>query len=351
MASLYNKAGVVRIYQGHRRTGLVYAIAWSPDGTAIASTSANSGHMPGPIRPSSFRISPIESVRPSPRIREKWERIDDRVHVWNPLTGKGIATYSRHVNAVMSIDFSPSGRQIATACYDGTVHVWSLTTAASTQLTYRGHLEAPTVTEFQLRAGHVHVLSARWSPDGQRIASVGGDDVRVWNPNTRRTMMTIPWSNRFGESTVGWSSDGSYLAFREFDSVRIVDGTSGAKRTDMLGGIYTFDWSPRSLQIATAGEKVRVWDALTGQMIRQFGTDTDGFARSISWSWDGAFLAVGGPDPVVRVWEARSARQVCVYDLHHGWIQDLAWSPDGKYIASGGADREVHVWQTDLYRA
>jgi WD40 repeat protein len=122
-----------------------------------------------------------------------------------PMTGKKIATYSRHDNTVMSIDFALAGHQVATGCADGTVHVWSLATPRSTQLTYSGHLQAPAVSEFDRRAGLISVRAARGSPDGRQIASAGGHDVRVWTVSSGRTTLTTRWDDKSdGHSMADW---------------------------------------------------------------------------------------------------------------------------------------------------
>src|SRR5215469_9133478 len=37
--------------------------------------------------------------------------------------------------------------------------------------------------------------------------------------------------------------------------------------------------------------------------------------------------------------------KVCTYKGHSDFVSELAWSPDGTYIASGGPDHTLQVWE------
>ena len=106
------------------------------------------------------------------------------------------------------------------------------------------------------------VLAVAWEPEGNRIASAGGDGVvRVWDADSTQTLLTYRGHAWLFEK-VNW-----------------------------LPKIYTIAWSPEGLRLASAGDgrKVYVWDATTGQTITEYeghsGMLSNVFA--LAWSPDG----------------------------------------------------------------
>jgi WD40 repeat protein len=73
----------------------------------------------------------------------------------------------------------------------------------------------------------------------------------------------------------------------------------------------------------------------------------DGPLAALAWSNDGAHIASGGADRVIRIWDAESGR--CHRSLvgHTGGVFDVAFSPDGTVLVSAGADGTVRVWDVD----
>jgi WD40 repeat protein len=59
--------------------------------------------------------------------------------------------------------------------------------------------------------------------------------------------------------------------------------------------------------------------------------------KSVSFSPDGRFLASGGADGVVRMWEVESGREVRRME-HGAGCESVSFSPDGRFLASGGWD-------------
>jgi WD40 repeat protein len=122
-------------------------------------------------------------------------------------------------------------------------------------------------------------------------------------------------------------------------------------------GVHTVAWSPNGLRIASAGEdcSVQVWNSLSGDNAFTYHNHASA-VTGVAWSLDGQRIASASEDQTVQVWDAatgpqwfralalRAGFKYIVYDSHMGAIQTVAWSRDGRYIASGGSDNRVNVW-------
>jgi WD40 repeat protein len=82
--------------------------------------------------------------------------------VWNPITGKHISTYRKHLGNIYAVAWSPDGKRVASGGYDQTVQIWDALSGKALS-TYRGHTSI--------------VGAIAWSPDGQFIASGSIDGV------------------------------------------------------------------------------------------------------------------------------------------------------------------------------
>jgi WD40 repeat protein len=124
-------------YCGHslRKKTPVLAVAWSADGSRIASSGC-----------------------------------DSTVQVWDAGTGGNASTYRGHARGRYGVDavaWSPDGRRIASAGTDQTLCVWDSATG--------GHL-----LTYRLQSGEtcfdgVRANALAWSPDGSRIAFASYD--------------------------------------------------------------------------------------------------------------------------------------------------------------------------------
>jgi WD40 repeat protein/DNA-binding SARP family transcriptional activator len=90
----------------------------------------------------------------------------DTVDVWDPATGRRVATLAGNTGGVLGLAFSADGSRLATSSVDGTLRIWD-PSSGDPLLVLRGH--------------HVAAYSVAFSPDASRLASVGVDGVvRVW---------------------------------------------------------------------------------------------------------------------------------------------------------------------------
>jgi WD40 repeat protein len=280
------KDGTVRLYdlqtrQETRRLGghasWVTGVAYSPDGTRLASCSGGMD----------------ERGRPLP----------GAVLVWNAAEEKPFFTY-RDEGSIDGLAFSPDGKRLVTAGRE--VQLWDLQTGNRSQL-LRGH------------DGQVH--GAAWSRDGSLIATAGQDrTVRLWEVETGALLATLT-GHAQRVSAVAFSPDGKWLAsaggeLRNPGEVRVWDVESRnlyrllEGHTDRVAGVC---FSPDGKRLASAGadQAIRLWDVATGQEVLSLRGHTCAvFSRDgqkLAGSDRGGFDERGRMMPgVVKVWEAPS---------------------------------------------
>src|SRR6266700_1369677 len=77
-----------------------------------------------------------------------------------------------------------------------------------------------------------------------------------------------------------------------------------------------------------------------------YGGHSD-FVSAVAWSPNGRYIASGGWDNTVQVWDVNNGTNYRTYTRHSDFVSALAWSPDSRYIASGSWDHTVQVWNVD----
>ena len=113
-------------------------------------------------------------------------------------------------------------------------------------------------------------------------------------------------------------------------------------------GVKAAAWSPDGRFIASGGvdQTVHVWNAVSGEDVlnppyRGHSSGLD----AVAWSPNGQFIASGGEDKTVHVWNAATGKDLLSpHTQHTQTVRAVAWSPDGKFIASGSEDQTVRVW-------
>jgi WD40 repeat protein len=93
----------------------------------------------------------------------------------------------------------------------------------------------------------------------------------------------------------------------------------------------------------------RYGDPLPEHAVRRLGTVRfcQPFPGSLAFSPDGKFLASGGYDNRIRLWNPDTGKEVRILEGHQSYVNCIALSADGKWLASGSQDHDLRLWEVD----
>ena len=157
--------------------------------------------------------------------------------------------------------------------------------------------------------------------------------------------------------SVTYSLNGTYiLSGSEDHTIIIWDPITGAHQRTLKGHtntIFSIACSPTRLHAAsgsTDDTMIQVWDLETSKPIYKplQGHAIRG-AVAVAYSTDGNHIIFASCDMAIRIWDYLTGTLIRVPFIGHTGIPfAVATSPDGKHIASGGIDGLIRVWAPQL---
>jgi WD40 repeat protein len=341
--------------------GEVLAVAFSPDGSRIVSAGtdkkvrvwdAESHKVIRYLEGHSSRVNSVAYNRDGTLIVSGSN--DKSIKIWDPETGRPVRTITGHAAPVMSVAFSADSQRIVSGSGDKVVKVWS-TTTGNERATYAGH--------------RGWVGSVTFSSDGQRIISASSDKtVKVWSTPTFANLLSfkVPptGKRRASVAAVAFTPDRQRIITAGPGLVKLWDARSGKmpRNFDERGETQLAAISGDGTYIVgVLGKSGKVWDAVSGKELLSTpvlfpvkpDADNNGpgfkaFAQvqvtSLAISSDGTRVAFGTADNTVRVWDARTGKELLALKGHADMVSCLAISNDGNRIVSGSADKTLRVW-------
>ncbi len=314
---------------------------------------------------------------------------DNSVGVWDVKTGKELREQTlKHATDVTSLAMLPSGKKMITSCDDKTVRLWNLETRQVETVLHQGddihtldispdgklvlglssvegcirvwHLDnlkewttpngnQPPKAFFELVSDTDSLWSATFSPDNHGLLTVAGNDVRLWNLNTREERMSF---NPHGAvASAEFSPDGQWLVTAGWDHTARIWNLKTGKSEQKLHGKHTDDinsavFSPDGKRVLTASDDgtAVLWNRSTGQPEVTF----KGHGKRINsavFSTDGRWVLTASDDRTARVWNAQTGEECLILEGHDWAVQSAEFSQDGQQVITGSDDNTARIWE------
>jgi WD40 repeat protein/tRNA A-37 threonylcarbamoyl transferase component Bud32 len=197
-------------------------------------------------------------------------------------------------------------------------------------------------TPLLLRGHNGEVSSVAYSPDGSRLASASGLEIKLWDAHRGAELTTLRGHTSW-VSSASYSPDGARLASASGDkTVKVWDAHSGAELATLRGHtgyVLSVTYSPDGTRLASASEDktVKLWDARSGAAVATLRAHANA-VTAVCYSPDGNRLASASGDSTVKLWDAKSGAEITTLRGHTGRVDSVAYSPDGSHIASAGGE-------------
>lgn len=183
--------------------------------------------------------------------------------------------------------------------------------------------ERKMIAELKGHSGSVNALA--FSADGNMLAAAGGEP------------------NLFGEVRLWKAAE----LVRALANKSEKQGSIAAPRVIQghRDSLYAVRFSPDGKFVATGGydQKIKLWDVATGKEVKTF-EGHNGAVFDLAFRPDGKILASASGDRTIKLWNVETAQRLDTLNQSLQELYTVAFSPDGKRVAGGGVDNRIRVW-------
>jgi WD40 repeat protein len=304
----------------------------------LASSAAQNPAKPSPTRELAGHTELVYQLAWSPDGRMLASAgFDGKILLWDVESGKVLRTFDPPESSTrtvlgLHVAFSPNGQLLAGSYSINHVRLWDVPISSPIR-----SLEGAAEPLFALTV----------SPDGNRLAAAGQDrTIRIWNIADGKVITTCA-GHTATVTGLAFSGNGQLLASISEDQTLRVWNTADGKPLAVLGAhtsrpnAVAFHVNNQAIYTADAEGvlKLWTWPVPPSRMVPA----AEGVILATA-ALDGSRVVVIGNDRVPRVWNAGSAQMEFTLPALPQTPRAIAWSPKGTHLAIALADRNCRIF-------
>ncbi|XP_017079831.2 glutamate-rich WD repeat-containing protein 1 [Drosophila eugracilis] len=287
----------------------------------VAGTQASQTHVNNLIvlRMSNLNKTQDNDSEDEDELDDDQDDVENRIELKKPQM---TCSLIKHQGCVNRVRVRCLGSSVYAASWSelGRVNIWNLTYPLQT-LDENKYEQNDMCPEFTFAGHHQEGFAVDWNPCVEGVLATGDcrRDIHVWN--------------------------------------LMEGGTWNVDQRPLVGhsqSVEDLQWSPNERNVlasCSVDKTIRIWDCRTAPQKACMLTCQDAHKSDvnvISWNRTEPFIASGGDDGFLHIWDLRQFRNqtpIATFKHHTDHITTVEWSPsEATVLASGGDDNQIALW-------
>ncbi|MEM7130268.1 MAG: NB-ARC domain-containing protein [Chloroflexota bacterium] len=285
------------------------------------------------------------------------------IRLWDANSGEELRHFQGHTAIVWRAVFSPDGRYLVSCSDDQTIRIWDVQTGTELRQLYTPGVRITWIVlspdGHQIVSGNDHGFIQFWDlHSGQQLHQHQGHTALI-----RSVAYTLDgsWlvSSGFDRMVRLWRSPLALSPTKDATK----DNSQPVHQLECqenMALIWSVDVSPDGHKIVCGGDDkdIHLWKFVSDTSSDDEATwarspnlhllrGHSGPVRSVTFSPDGSQIASGSDDQTVRLWNAHTGQEMRQFQGHTAWVWRVVFNPDGTQLTSCSNDGTVKIWDAE----